>query len=688
MIKAEEIDGYRGCDDLDSILQFIEKGDEKKIKTGSKRSTNTGRNRLESPSLSASVSAKQRSKQQQSEKTNGGAESNQKTNSNNKKSVNKRSQTPGDSRILQNTEIKQPLEQTPSSSPTQNKEVDKKDSVTSTHSNLNNETASHDENKFDDTSDKARKVIEEVYDTAANEKINTYEEEEDDDDTPFVMIRRVNNHSSTNKFTKGKTHNENNVASQGKNQNMNGNNVSRNNKHTNKNNPNPSGRNTLKRKSKRENNDVDGHLHKDSNDSSLQQSKQASTTSPSFTAIKSNAPYRSLNNNNNHQSINDTLPATYDNNSVANAELGSKASSAQDLELSNSDTNKAELNQSCPLDLPISFSSVVQAKKVNKSTRGKSKNKGGNGLNHKQYIDAALDSPVNSSKRHNDAKQDNNTSDSPNKSKISNTFVAEAMLPEPVLEYSRAHSSHSPPPFTSESDDLKNEHSQLISSCNSSSPIESTYKNSEGEYNVQINRNVSDASSHSTIKRNDEKQIGKYSDMKNNFTPNNEQFGQIHDNMEYGSGDNIEWNSTKICDNNVNEDLMKTNQCYNKYPKSYSSALISSHDGKDVNESVQSNVSIMNVKNTRENDSDIEIISHAVHRDSRIEIEPFAELEQTNITNPVCKTGLSTSTSPISSRSSSFTWYEEDDDLVEGAFNYATILNFIKSGKPFYIVSI
>ena len=104
------------------------------------------------------------------------------------------------------TEIKQPLEQTPSSSPTQNKEVDKKDSVTSTHSNLNNETASHDENKFDDTSDKARKVIEEVYDTAANEKINTYEEEEDDDDTPFVMIRRVNNHSSTNKFTKGKTH--------------------------------------------------------------------------------------------------------------------------------------------------------------------------------------------------------------------------------------------------------------------------------------------------------------------------------------------------------------------------------------------------------------------------------------------------------------------------------------------------
>merc|ERR1712012_208237 len=141
--------------------------------------------------------------------------------------------------------------------------------------------------------------------------------------------------------------------------------------------------------------------------------------------------------------------------------------------------------------------------------------------------------------------------------------------------------------------------------------------------------------------------MGKYSDMKNNFTPNNDQFGPIHDNLEYGSGDSIGWNSSRICDNNVNQDLMKTNQCYNKYPKSYSSALISSHD---------------------------------VHRDSRIEMEHFAELEQSNVTtNPVCKTGLSTSTSPISSRSSSFTWYEEDDDLVEGTFNYATILNFIKS---------
>ena len=89
MIKAEEIDGYRGCDDLDSILQFIEKGDEKKTKSGSKRSTNAGRNRVESPCLSASVSTKQRSKQQQPEKTNGGSESNQKTNANHKKSVNK-----------------------------------------------------------------------------------------------------------------------------------------------------------------------------------------------------------------------------------------------------------------------------------------------------------------------------------------------------------------------------------------------------------------------------------------------------------------------------------------------------------------------------------------------------------------------------------------------------------------------
>jgi hypothetical protein len=40
---------------------------------------------------------------------------------------------------------------------------------------------------------------------------------------------------------------------------------------------------------------------------------------------------------------------------------------------------------------------------------------------------------------------------------------------------------------------------------------------------------------------------------------------------------------------------------------------------------------------------------------------------------------LSTSTSPISSRSSSLTWYEEDDDCTEGTFNYTAILNFIKS---------
>ena len=64
MIKAEEIDGYRGCDDLDSILEFIEKGDEKKAKSGSKRNGTLGRSRVESPNLAGSVSRKQLSKQQ------------------------------------------------------------------------------------------------------------------------------------------------------------------------------------------------------------------------------------------------------------------------------------------------------------------------------------------------------------------------------------------------------------------------------------------------------------------------------------------------------------------------------------------------------------------------------------------------------------------------------------------------
>ena len=73
-------------------------------------------------------------------------------------------------------------------------------------------------NESDNIHDKVRKDIDEASDKATIEKINTYEEEEDDDDTPFVMIRRVNNHSSTNKFSKGKTHNENITGTQGKNQ--------------------------------------------------------------------------------------------------------------------------------------------------------------------------------------------------------------------------------------------------------------------------------------------------------------------------------------------------------------------------------------------------------------------------------------------------------------------------------------
>ena len=124
---------------------------------------------------------------------------------------------------------------------------------------------------------------------------------------------------------------------------------------------------------------------------------------------------------------------------------------------------------------------------------------------------------------------------------------------------------------------------------------------------------------------------------------------------------------------------MKISQCYNKKPKSYTSALVSSPDNKDINDGIVSNVSIMNVKNTIINDNDLGMISNSVDCASRIEMDDQGKVN----TNPVCKTGLSTSTSPISSRSSSFTWYEEEDDLIEGTFNYNTILNFIKSGKLF-----
>ena len=81
------------------------------------------------------------------------------------------------------------------------------------------------------------------------------------------------------------------------------------------------------------------------------------------------------------------------------------------------------------------------------------------------------------------------------------------------------------------------------------------------------------------------------------------------------------------------------------------------------------------------------------HRSSHVEIfqyeniaeeERSIEVEEFKVNDLGRKPKrLSTSTSPISSRSSSLTWYEEDDDCTEGTFNYTTILNFIKSGKYF-----
>ena len=678
MIKAEEIDGYRGCDDLDSILQFIEKGDEKKGKSGSKRSSNTGRNRMESPATSASVATKQRSKQNQSEKNNGSVDSNQKAVISNKKSANKRSQTPGENRIgVNNSEKQLQLEIQTSPSPPENKDEDKNEIVPSKHSNLRNDIEYIADNEMNNKNDNLRSDMPDA-EKHTEEKLNLYEEEEDEDDTPFVMIRRVNNHSNSNKAGKGKAYNENSPATHGKPINLNGNNTNRNSKYGNKNNQSSSGRNTLKRKSKSGNNEGEGYIHKDAN-SSISVSKQDNQTASVVPAIKSKAASNNLNYSSDHQIIYDTNAF---NNSVKSEQSNSNDNTMSEVELKTLKTNEGEVNESYLQDLPISFSSVVQAKKGNKAPRGKSKSKGGNGFNHKQFIDAALNSPT-PSKRHNDSKQQDNGPSDSNKSKISNTFIAEAMLPEPVLEYSRTHSSHSPPPTANESDDLKHVKTQQDSSCNFNNQTEDVVNHLQLENNGQSGRNVSRALCTPLIKDSTADTIFNDSDIKDNLIATNESLDPEYDNPEYECGDSVGIHSPQEFIHNPNQDSMKITQCHNKIPKSYCSALVSSPDDKDINE-VVSNVSIMNVKNTILNDNDIGMISNKVDSDSRIEMDEFGASDPGNInTNPICKTGLSTSTSPISSRSSSFTWYEEEDDLVEGTFNYNTILNFIKSGKLF-----
>ena len=687
MIKAEEIDGYRGCDDLDSILQFIEKGDEKKTKSGSKRATHTGRNRVESPSLSVSVSTKQRSKQNAQEKYNGNPENNIKNTPSNKKATPKRSQTPGEGRIgMHNTDIKEQTETPKISAPSATKDSDKHESVVSSHSNSKKDivTSAKDESDHIATIKDSTygPKIEEACEKQPIETIEAFEEEEDDDDTPFVMIRRVNNHSNSNKSGKGKAQNEN-VATQGKNSNLNANRNS-NNRYANKTNPNSTGRGVLKRKSKTGYNELEEYTQRDISDASQQHSKPEGQTGLSF--IKSTAPSRDHNDTNSHQNINnDNVDNPNNPNFVQSTGTNSKTLDIVDSQLATSKIIQEELHQSKFQDLPTSFSSVVQAKKGSKTPRAKPKNKGGNGLSNKQFIDAALNVPISSSKRHTDSQQQENNSSDTNKSKISNTFVAEAMLPEPVLEYSRTHSSHSPPPAAHESDDLRNEHSQQVPGTNVAHPSETVINTAEWQNDGQMNRRDLDEPCSSSLKKNDGKEMKHYSDTIDNFTPTNEHFGQVNNDLKYELGDNSGFDTYQIYRDNTNQDSMKITQCQNKYPKSYSSALLASPDITDVNERVNSNVSIMNVKNTRDNDSNIERISNVVQYENRNENDQCDELDQSKVTNPVCKTGLSTSTSPISSRSSSFTWYEEEDDLTEGAFNYTTILNFIKTGKNFVI---
>ena len=581
MIKAEEIDGYRGCDDLDSILQFIEKGDEKKTKSGSKRSTQTGRNRVESPSLSVSVSTKQRSKQNVQEKNNGNAENDLKSNTSNKKATHKRSQTPGEDRIEAQNNIQEQAEENKISSPS--KGLAKHESVASTHSSSKKDKTTPAETDNNDTikdSTSANKV-KEISEKLHIEKIEAFEEEEDDDDTPFVIIRRATNHSNSNKSGKTKAQNEN-IATHGKSSNFNANRSS-NNRYSNKTNPNSTGRNVLKRKSKTGNNEIEEYAQRDISDASHQHEGQIG-----LSFIKSTPPSRDLNDINSHQNLNDVNEGNH--NFVSNTGSNSKAP----------DNVDTESHQSNIQNLPTSFSSVVQAKKSNKAARTKPKNKSGNnGLNHKQFIDAALNAPISSSKRQNDSQQQDNSSDT-NKSKISNTFMAEAMLPEPVLEYSRTHSSHSPPPTVHECDDLKYEHSQQVSVTNAACPSETVIHSADWENDGQINTKDLDVSCHSSVQINDAKEMKKYGDTINNFTPTNERFGQVNNNLKYDLADNSGLDTYQRYRDDTNQDSMKITQCHNKYPKSYSSALISSPDDTDINET--SNVSIMNVRNNRDSD--------------------------------------------------------------------------------------
>ena len=707
MIKAEEIDGYRGCDDLDSILDFIEKGDEKKAKSGSKRTSTLGRNRVESPSLSGSVASKQRLKQQPQGK-NSGSVGVEKGNASNKKITRKKSQTPADG--TQKNEVSEASENTftqPSSIPTSSKDLDKKRIILTPHSSssIKTETGIQDEyltkkspeievkgdatNKY--VSDKNGETL-----AASRYLIHNYEEEDDEDDTPFVMIRRVNNHSNANKSSKAKSNADSGtlnapnktytLSSHGTRNNIDNNNINNNNnRYGNKPSANSANRNnTLKRKSKNGTNEMDEYHLRGMNGNSVQLSKQGIQVSQSHTINKSNghiSNFIDTNSNNTHDCVNETQSLRDDQvNGEKSDDFKSinilDAKSEISSEVSNTNLNAAD--GATASNMTTSFSSVVQSKKAIKSSRGKAKNKSAWGFNHKQFIDAALNDLTSVSKQNKgNASMQNNSSDS-SKLKISNTFVAEAMLPEPVLEYSRKHSSHSPPP-TQQNVDLRNTTKpikEFATLCD-----ENDHNYHEDKIRADIASNVS-VPSIKNVNEHNSNVVYVNSDNEGNATKHNDDIIRYEEDasFDYHSGGIFGSDGSKNCRDDINEASLDLSTCNNKYQKLYSSAVIASPDPEITTDGLSSRASnidekpakgIERNKDTRGNDT--------------AKGEQLGELEEFKMTNLVCKgTGLSTSISPISSRSSSITWYEEEDDCTEGTFNYTTILNFIKSGKWYF----
>ena len=696
MLKAEEIDGYRGCDDLDSILKFIEKGEEKRGKPGVKRAPPLVKNRAESPPLSGSVATKERSKQQQQGKIPAtiGLESNSKNTTANKKTARKRSQTPADGKVLTHEKETTRVDENTlaphfSSSPELLKKcLDKKQDIATLHSSscstkiedeelhergamgsseLKVDSRNNDDSMSESIDEKITTKIDsrEVYDV----------EEDDDDDTPFVMIRRVNNHSNLNKSTKSKTYVDN--STQGvlnKNSSLSSNGTrNNNNRYGNKPNLSNTGRSTLKRKSKHGTNEVEEYSHKNASDNCKE---QPSTQETQLSTNKSNGHNRSYadNKSSTHGSGNENKLISDDHN-VAVIGNFSRAPDTAETMSSNASEGSISNNFNTPAadssiqNLTSSFSSVVQAKKGNKTSRGKPKSKGANGFNHKQFIDAALNDPISESKQNNsnDSTQ-SNCSDS-SKLKISNTFVAEAMLPEPVLEYSRKHSSHSPPP-THHNVDLKNTHPREVSLISSKNMCKGTAHSVQEEKMGQIiNTAMKDGF-------NEQQSNANYTNSDNNDSVEDDK----NRNMEYNSGDIIGFG---VPHEYIDDDMDESTPCNNTHPKSYSSAVTASTECKNTIDIKSTRASNIDGNYVRGIKSDDERIEETIEYKSRKENEDFSEQDGYKGTNIVCKSGLSTSTSPISSRSSSFTWYEEEEDCTEGTFNYTTILNFIKSGKYF-----